>query len=86
MQPPEDEENVVSSLSSIFYYDEYPTYVHVARDGAEEDIYVEIGRDCDGDLAVRLTYEQAIEMATKILGYANWPDLINRRDMRGRTL
>jgi len=78
----------VSTLASIFYSGAplgQKPYMHVAHDVATDDIYIEI-EDEDGqpNAGCHYTYEQAIEMATRILGYANWPDLINRRDMRGR--
>ena len=76
----------MSSLASIFYEDA-PHFIHVARDTAADSIYIEIS-DEDGqpNAGCHYSYEQAIELATRILSYAVWPDLINRRDMatRGR--
>jgi hypothetical protein len=73
----------VSTLASIFY--ENDPYIHVAHETQDDAIYVEITDEDGGPSAgCHYTYEQAIEMATRILSYANWPDLINRRDMRGR--
>jgi hypothetical protein len=74
----------VSTRASIYYFDEgVSRYVHVAEELLDEEIVIEVD-SLDNDGTVRLSYEQAVEMATKILSYANWPDKINRREMAKR--
>ena len=75
----------MSSLATIFYEDA-PHYIHVAHDTATDSVYIEVD-DEDGqpNAGCHIPYEQAVEMATRILSFGNWPDRINRRDMAARS-
>jgi len=78
-------ENAVSTLATIYYEDTGSYYIHVAHETQEEAITIEVGDLADPAAWIAMPYEKALEMANEILSFANWKELINRRNTR-RTL
>ena len=74
----------MSTLATIFYEDADDYYIHVAHETQEEAITIEVGDLVDPGAWITMPYEKALEMAADIINFANWPELINRRDTRGR--
>ena len=74
----------MSTHASIYYLDREGGFVHVAHDVLTDNIHIEVGDNSGPASSVYISYEEAIDMAAKVLGFMNWPNAINQRDMAAR--